>query len=56
MKARVIGVSLADHNGDFFPDGSECFTIQVNLKRGPEWEKFFTSFKDRKPVEIRFDK
>lgn len=52
MKAHVIGVSTVDHNGEYYPDGSERFTIEVNVKRGDEWNVFFSAYRDREPLNI----
>ncbi len=53
VNAQVFGVSLVDRNGDYFEDGSEQFSIHVNVTRGdPLWDVLFDAMRDRKTVPL----
>lgn len=53
VNAQVFGLSLVDRNGDFFFDGSEQFSIYVNVKRGdPLWDVLFGAMRDRRAVPL----
>ena len=54
MKAYVIGISAADLDGAYFPDGSDRFTLEINLSRGAAWDTFFNAMRDRKGIEFEF--
>jgi hypothetical protein len=52
MDAYVFGVSCLDRNDEYFPDGSEQFSLHINLPRGPEWDVLFAAMRERKPLRI----
>ena len=55
IKILPVRVSTIDRDGDYFPDGSEQFTIDVNLRRSdPLYDVLWKSFVDRKPAEVEF--
>ena len=55
MKGLVVRVSTIDRDGDEFPNGSECFTVDIKARRGtPEYDALWNAFhpKSRKRIEI----
>ena len=50
--ALPVRVSVVDRDGEYFPDGAEQFSLDINVPRGPVWDVLFDSFRTRKPVEI----